>query len=98
MLNIQHVIGLALPMTLNNLAGGVAGGAVGLTPFMASSYALLASFVTMSFGHFIGQRLLTGKASDKLPIEPPLLAAILLGILCLVTLHEAYGIWLNGNE
>ena len=40
--NITEVIQLALPMTLNNLAGGVAGGAAGLSPFMSASYALIA--------------------------------------------------------
>lgn len=42
---------LALPMTLNNLAGGVAGGAIGVGPGLAFACALLASVVMMATGH-----------------------------------------------
>jgi hypothetical protein len=42
-------------MTLNNLAGGVAGGAIGVSPMQAGLYGLLASFLTMALGHTIGQ-------------------------------------------
>jgi putative Mn2+ efflux pump MntP len=53
--NTSRAIQLALPMTLNNLAGGVAGGAVGVTPLEAGVYGFCASFVTMSVGEEIGQ-------------------------------------------
>jgi putative Mn2+ efflux pump MntP len=79
-----HLVRLALPMTLNNLAGGVAGGAAGLSPLISALYALLASFGTMAVGYAIGRRL--GRTS--LPVDPSLLAGILLGALCLVTIQE----------
>ena len=46
---------LAGPMTLNNLAGGVAGGAVGVSPWAAFVLACIASFVTMFAGHRLGR-------------------------------------------
>ena len=79
----SQVLQLALPMTLNNLAGGVAGGAAGLSPVVTSSYALLASFLTMAVGHSIGHRL--GKIHM---VDPSLLSGCLLGALCLLTLQE----------
>lgn len=52
----QHVsLDLALPMTLNNLAGGVAAGVVGISPLWNFLYALLMSVVTMSFGYRLGK-------------------------------------------
>ena len=51
----QQILMMAFPMTLNNLAGGVAGGAVGITPPMAFFYALVVSFGTMALGHAIGR-------------------------------------------
>lgn len=80
-----HLVRLALPMTLNNLAGGVAAGAAGLSPLISALYALLASFGTMAVGYAIGRRL--GRTS--LPADPSLLAGILLGALCLMTIQEA---------
>ena len=41
-------------MTLNNLAGGVAGGAVGVDANTAFIMALLASFCMMKIGHSVG--------------------------------------------
>lgn len=84
-LEISQVIRLAVPMTLNNLAGGVAGGAVGLSPLVSASYALLASFLTMAVGHRIGHRL--GKSQM---VNPSLVSCCLLGALCLLTLREAF--------
>ena len=45
---------LAVPMTLNNLAGGVAGGVLGIGPLLAGSSACVASYIMMASGHFIG--------------------------------------------
>ena len=45
---------MAIPMTLNNLVGGVAGGAVGISPIMAATCALFASYLTMAVGHWMG--------------------------------------------
>jgi putative Mn2+ efflux pump MntP len=50
----QASLSLALPMTLNNLAGGVAGGVVGLSAVTASLYALFISVITMWVGYRIG--------------------------------------------
>mmetsp|Transcript_12468 Transcript_12468/g.16392 ORF Transcript_12468/g.16392 Transcript_12468/m.16392 type:complete len:266 (-) Transcript_12468:374-1171(-) len=46
---------LALPMTLNNLAGGVTGGAIGLSPNLNTFYAFAVSVGTMWIGHILGQ-------------------------------------------
>lgn len=48
---------IAVPMTLNNLAGGAAGGAAGIDANTAGVTALLASFVMMKLGHVTGQYL-----------------------------------------
>ena len=48
---------IALPMTLNNLAGGLAGGALGLSAIQATSYAFAVSFLSMSFGYYLATRL-----------------------------------------
>ena len=45
---------LALPMTLNNLAGGVAGGLAGVGPLELATGGFLASFMLMWSGHAIG--------------------------------------------
>jgi putative Mn2+ efflux pump MntP len=50
----QASLSLALPMTLNNLAGGVAGGVVGLSAVTASLYALFVSVITMWVGYRLG--------------------------------------------
>lgn len=47
---------IALPMTLNNLAGGVAGGVLGLSVLQATIYAFFVSLGSMTFGHFLGDR------------------------------------------
>jgi hypothetical protein len=44
-------------MTLNNLAGGIAGGVVGIGPLLAGTSAFCASFAMMATGFFVGQRL-----------------------------------------
>ena len=48
---------LAVPMTLNNLAGGIAGGVVGISPWLLGTSAFCASFAMMATGFFVGQRL-----------------------------------------
>lgn len=95
--SIWPVLKLAIPMTLNNLAGGVAGGAAGLTPQMSAFYALLASFFTMLVGYRAGLRVgsammqshNSNKTKKRLYLHPSLLSAVLLGILCILTLREA---------
>lgn len=83
-IHFAGVMRLALPMTLNNLAGGVAGGAAGISPVIASMYALAASFATMLAGHTIGKNLFLVDY-----VDPTLISAILLGLLCLLTVNEA---------
>ena len=63
---------LAVPMTLNNLAGGVASGAVGVSPLLAGGSALGASYVTMYGGHLAGRKL--GAVVEDC-VDPRLLAA-----------------------
>lgn len=48
-------LALAVPMTLNNLAGGVAGGLSGSGPLGMGLGALMASFVFMASGHCLGR-------------------------------------------
>ena len=43
-------------MTLNNLAGGIAGGVAGVGPFLAGTAALIASFLMMAVGYVLGAR------------------------------------------
>mmetsp|Transcript_13885 Transcript_13885/g.20494 ORF Transcript_13885/g.20494 Transcript_13885/m.20494 type:complete len:174 (-) Transcript_13885:352-873(-) len=75
-------IAMAIPMTLNNLVGGVAGGAVGILPMIAGISALVASYSTMSLGFWMGRQ-----TTSTLPIQPSQVSSILfvvLGILSLV--------------
>ena len=46
---------LALPMTLNNLAGGIAGGLAGVGPLELATGGFLASFLLMWSGHAIAR-------------------------------------------
>ena len=81
---------LAIPMTLNNLAGGVVGGASGVTPELLALYALLVSFGTMWVGYGVGQRVKLVVLTTGSWLHPSFLSAALLGILCLMTLREAF--------
>lgn len=51
------ILRLAIPMTLNNLAGGVAGGAAGVQPLVIGFMAFVASFGMMLLGHYLGFKL-----------------------------------------
>lgn len=51
---LKEAMRIAVPMTLNNLAGGVAGGAAGIDPRTAGTLALLASYCMMKMGHVVG--------------------------------------------
>jgi len=83
-MNFSQVMQLAVPMTLNNLAGGAAGGAVGLSPGISGFYAVMASYAMMYFGHMAGFRLSTA----KLPVDPSLVSGMLLLVLCLLTILD----------
>lgn len=82
-IDLKQVLRLALPMTLNNLAGGVAGGAKGLQPITTALYALVASFLTMALGYSLGQRL-----GHKIHFNASLVSGSLLSLLCLFTILE----------
>ncbi|CAJ1966362.1 unnamed protein product [Cylindrotheca closterium] len=84
-MTFAQVIQLSVPMTLNNLAGGAAGGAMGLSPGISGFYAVVASYVMMHFGHMAGYRL----SSTKLPVDPSLVSGVLLLVLCLLTILDA---------
>jgi len=81
--SVASVMQLALPMTLNNLAGGVAGGSFGVGPFLGALYAFVASFACMWAGHALGRRV-------SLRQNPSLVASILYGTLCLFSLWEEF--------
>jgi putative Mn2+ efflux pump MntP len=108
-LEMSRAVQLAIPMTLNNLAGGVAGGAVGVTAWQAALFGLIASFVTMLIGYRIGRY--AGKtALNFLPsnnqnswrkscssvfVDPSFVSAILLGVLCVLSCQEALDVALQ---
>ena len=52
---VRDAVRIGLPMTLNNLAGGAAGGAVGVGAAVSGVLALLASFAMMKIGHTVGR-------------------------------------------
>ena len=62
---------LALPMSCDNLATGVAAGAAGVGPALAALLALLASFIMMAGGFFLGRTL--GRLVERC-IEPRILS------------------------
>ena len=55
--NLRDALRIAIPMTLNNLAGGAAGGAVGINAMTSGVSALIASFSMMKLAHVIGKQL-----------------------------------------
>ena len=59
----RDALRIAIPMTLNNIAGGAAGGAVGIGALTAGVAALLASFCMMKLGHVIGKHLMASLES-----------------------------------
>jgi len=90
--NLSSIWKLAIPMTLNNLAGGVVGGATGVTPELLTFSALIISFITLWVGYELGRRMTPILTQRSSWMHPSLLSAILLGSLCLMTLREAmYG-------
>jgi putative Mn2+ efflux pump MntP len=50
------LVQLAIPMSLNNMAGGVASGIAGVSASLASFHALLASVLFMESGVYLGRR------------------------------------------
>lgn len=73
---------LAIPMTLNNLAGGVAGGLAGVGPATMGFGAVSASFGLMYIGHCIGKHSASALASSR--FDPRVGAAVaFLGLGCM---------------
>jgi len=68
-------LALAVPMTLNNLAGGVAGGLSGSGPLGMGLGALVASFVLMASGHCLGRWASAGDDKKALAGTDPRLCA-----------------------
>lgn len=85
------------------LAIFAAGGAIGISPLQAGLYGLLASFLTMALGHWIGYYVarLSNKSRDEttirsslstqfcLLLDPSFASGSLLGILSFMQFHEA---------
>uniref|UniRef100_A0A7S2MGE7 GDT1 family protein n=1 Tax=Helicotheca tamesis TaxID=374047 RepID=A0A7S2MGE7_9STRA len=102
------ILNLAIPMTLNNLAGGVAGGVVGITPMEAFGCAFLVSFVFMMGGHVLGGQIrsFNGRNSGKNGegeeeekdcrassyLDPRIGAAFIFGGLSLMQLFEIFAV------
>ena len=55
--NFMNSIKLALPMTLNNLAGGTAGGALGISAEYSFIMAFICSYIMMDIGFRIASRI-----------------------------------------
>lgn len=53
---LKNTIQLAIPMTLNNLAGGVAGGTVGVSPEYSFIMAFFCSFIMMDIGFKVASK------------------------------------------
>ena len=88
---------MAIPMTLNNLVGGVAGGVVGIPPNIAAMCALVASYVTMAMGHWVGVRA-SSTLSAATQYPPSRLASAIYVILGLVSLWNAVSQKLLGSQ
>ena len=74
---------LAIPMTLNNIAGGVAGGVAGVSPVLAAFCVLAASFLMMAGGHTFGRYL-----DSALTVDPRVAAS---GIFCVLAVAQFAG-------
>eukprot|EP00549_Striatella_unipunctata_P012139 CAMPEP_0118710648 /NCGR_PEP_ID=MMETSP0800-20121206/23527_1 /TAXON_ID=210618 ORGANISM="Striatella unipunctata, Strain CCMP2910" /NCGR_SAMPLE_ID=MMETSP0800 /ASSEMBLY_ACC=CAM_ASM_000638 /LENGTH=218 /DNA_ID=CAMNT_0006614911 /DNA_START=68 /DNA_END=724 /DNA_ORIENTATION=- len=78
----------ALPMTLNNVAGGVVGGVSGkITPFTACWTALVASFLCMVVGYHLAKYLSSHASNCNLPNVN--VSAMLMALLCVLSLVSA---------
>lgn len=53
---LRQVIDIAIPMSLNNFASGIAGGTVGISPSSSFAMAFLCSFLMMDIGFRISKR------------------------------------------
>jgi putative Mn2+ efflux pump MntP len=86
---------LALPMTLNNLAGGVAGGLAGVPPIALGVGGFIASFSMMYLGHVAGVWIRpssTGGKSAGVWLDERLVAA---SVFLLLAVNQALGTTLD---
>jgi len=89
------VIGLAVPMTLSNLGGGLAGGASGITPITSGICGFLASFIMMKLGHILGSKL--GPALSE-RVDTRIVSSMIFGALAISQLIDASSSWsLSGS-
>lgn len=95
---------LALPMTLNNLAGGVAGGLARIPPLLLGAGAFAASFGLMWVGRALGNCIVTrgadrhaghrgggGGGGPALPLDERVVAAVVFLGLAAQQLNSALG-------
>ena len=78
---------LALPMTLNNLAGGVASGVAGVSGAFAGGCALVASYLMMEGGYALGHRL--GSLVEATSVDPRVCASAIFVAMALVQARDA---------
>jgi putative Mn2+ efflux pump MntP len=84
----KDALQIAIPMTLNNLAGGAAGGAAGIDAKTAGLMALLASFIMMKLGHVTGSYLM---ASVGNKIDTSIVAGGIFACLAMMQWFNFYG-------
>ena len=77
---------LAVPMSINNLAGGIASGVAGIGPLEAGFWALVASYAMFRLGHYLGDNL--GRFIEGC-LDPRVLAATIFTIVAMLQLHDA---------
>lgn len=81
---------LAIPMTLNNLAGGVATGIAGVSPAVASFYAFWASVIFMYVGVWLGSRIVrTKRKSGSVETLASRWSCVLYGLLACQSFVQA---------
>jgi putative Mn2+ efflux pump MntP len=81
----SEALRIAVPMTLNNLAGGAAGGAAGIDALTAGGVALVASFCMMKFGHVIGKHLMKFIGGE---IDTSIISGTIFGCLAILQLIQ----------
>ena len=78
---------LAVPMTLNNLAGGVASGVAGVSGAFAGMCALFASFSMMQGGYVLGR--VVGPWVERW-IDPRVVAFSVFGVMAVIQGYDAW--------
>jgi putative Mn2+ efflux pump MntP len=79
----QASLALALPMTINNLAGGITAGLLGIPAFWNFVYALSVSVLTMWIGYGLGKKFLSVSRKNHLLTYAPVLIYLSLSGHCL---------------